>query len=91
MSDIWDKNFKEIESMDLTFDEILEDIKEDLIKDVKQIPLSPIDKTLKSMPCNECNLKDICKYAFDIEGVLKYNMNIFDIKVECKIRKEKGK
>lgn len=92
MNDIWDKNFKEIELTDLTFDEILEDIKkddlEDLFKDVKKISPSPIDLTLRSMPCNECSLKDICKYAFDIEGVLKYNMSIFDIKVECKVKKE---
>ena len=35
------------------------------------------------MPCNNCNIKDICIHAFSI-GCNFYNAELFDITIKCK-------
>ena len=35
------------------------------------------------MPCNSCNIKDMCKYAFGIE-FKNYNKELFNIEITCK-------
>ncbi len=34
------------------------------------------------MPCNKCNIKDMCKYALTIEFV-NYNKELFNIEITC--------
>lgn len=35
------------------------------------------------MPCNDCSIKDMCKYAFTIE-FKNYNKELFDVEITCK-------
>ena len=41
------------------------------------------DKLHNKMPCNNCNINDICRYAFSIK-CSSYNAELFDIKISCK-------
>lgn len=34
------------------------------------------------MPCNNCGIKDVCKYAFSIE-FKNYNKELFNIEITC--------
>ena len=34
-------------------------------------------------PCNNCSMKDLCKYAFSIE-FKDYNKELFNIEITCK-------
>lgn len=42
----------------------------------------------KQTPCSNCDINDICKYAFSIK-IKDYNEDIFDISVTCKRNKIK--
>lgn len=48
--------------------------------------LKDLDKEWQgNQPCSGCNVRDVCKYC----GTIKrpdYNGDIFDIKVECKLK-----
>lgn len=44
----------------------------------------------KAMPCNKCDIKDICKHAFSIKD-FPYNKDLFTIEVSCKRFIDKAK
>ena len=40
------------------------------------------DKLNNKMPCNSCNINDICSHAFSIK--CSYNTSLFEIEIKCK-------
>lgn len=41
------------------------------------------DKLNNKMPCNSCNINDICSHAFSIK-CSHYNTSLFEIEIKCK-------
>lgn len=41
------------------------------------------DKFNNKMPCNSCNINDICSHAFSIK-CSHYNTSLFEIEIKCK-------
>ena len=39
----------------------------------------------KCLPCYNCHLKDICKYAFTVKRV-DYPSGVFGISITCKVK-----
>lgn len=58
-------------------------------KETKQKELLKQQNSVSSvMPCYQCDIKDMCKYAFSV-NITDYNKELFNIDITCKSFREK--